>query len=113
MNLKKILIVSGTHGNEINPIWAVNLFNQQDNPNDRNLFPGDRLIHYEYLFGQSNNHTSNYYPTLQVYNLNITSERNEKKGDVLGEDIPFSNFYMPNQCWTDITMGIKKSATSR
>ena len=38
----------------------------KDNPNDRNLFPGDRLIHYEYLFGQSNNHTSNYYPTLQV-----------------------------------------------
>ena len=85
----------------------------KDNPNDRNLFPGDRLIHYEYLFGQSNNHTSNYYPTLQVYNLNITSERNEKKGDVLGENIPFFNFYMPNQCWTDITMGIKKSATSR
>ena len=23
------------------------------------------------------------------------------------------NFYMPNECWTDITMGIKKSATSR
>ena len=73
------------------------------------MFPGDRLIHYEYLFGQSNNHTFNYYPTLQVYNLNITSERNEKKGDVLGENIPFFNFYMPNQCWTDITMGIKKS----
>ncbi len=84
----------------------------KDNPNDKSLFPGDRLIHYEYLFGQSNNHTSNYYPTLQVYNLNITSERNGK-GDILGEDIPFFNFYMPNQCWTDITMGIKKSATSR
>ena len=26
MDLKKILIVSGTHGNEINPIWAVNRF---------------------------------------------------------------------------------------
>ena len=37
MNLKKILLVSGTHGNEINPIWAVNLFNQQDNANDRNI----------------------------------------------------------------------------
>ena len=37
MNLKKILLVSGTHGNEINPIWAVNLFNQQDNSNDSNI----------------------------------------------------------------------------
>jgi len=86
--------------------------NLKDNPNDKNLFPGDRLIHYEYLFGQSNNHTSNYYPTLQVYNLDITSDKNGK-GDILGKNIPFFNFYMPNQCWTDITMGIKKSATSR
>ena len=36
-----------------------------------------------------------------------------EKGDILGEDIPFFNFYMPNECWTDIIMGIKKSATSR
>ena len=29
MTLKKILIVSGTHGNEINPVWAINQFNKQ------------------------------------------------------------------------------------
>ena len=28
MSLQKILIVSGTHGNEINPIWAVNKFRE-------------------------------------------------------------------------------------
>ena len=31
MIVQRILIVSGTHGNEINPIWAVKKFNQQEN----------------------------------------------------------------------------------
>ena len=84
----------------------------EKNPTDKNLFPGDRLVHYEYLYGHSNDQTSNYYPTLQIYNLEITSERGEK-GTPLAKDVPFFNFYMPNECWTDIIMGVKKSATPR
>ena len=37
MTLKKILIVSGTHGNEINPVWAVNQFCKRDNIIDNNI----------------------------------------------------------------------------
>mgnify|MGYP003315125327 CR=1 FL=1 len=37
MTLKKILIVSGTHGNEINQIWAVNQFSKQENIIDKNI----------------------------------------------------------------------------
>ena len=37
MTLKKILIVSGTHGNEINPVWAVNQFSKQKNTIDFNI----------------------------------------------------------------------------
>ena len=37
MSLKKILIVSGTHGNEINPVWAVNKFSNQKNTVDNNI----------------------------------------------------------------------------
>ena len=37
MSLKKILIVSGTHGNEINPVWAVNQFSNQKNTVDNNI----------------------------------------------------------------------------
>ena len=44
MTYKKILIVSGTHGNEINPIWAVKQFNRDEN----NLKHG---IKYEYIIG--------------------------------------------------------------
>ncbi len=33
MSSKKILIVSGTHGNEINPIWAVDKFTKSNNSN--------------------------------------------------------------------------------
>jgi len=44
MDLKKILIVSGTHGNEINPVWAVNQFNKQLNTIDEN-------IEYKYIIG--------------------------------------------------------------
>ena len=44
MTLKKILIVSGTHGNEINPVWAVNQFNKQSNTIDQN-------IEYRYIIG--------------------------------------------------------------
>ena len=84
----------------------------KNNPGDRTLFPGDRVIHYEYLIGQSNNYSANYFPTLQIYNFKITSEKNGK-GQELGTDIPFFNFYMPSQCWSDITMGIKKSVSSR
>ena len=31
MTVQRILIVSGTHGNEINPIWAVKQFNREEN----------------------------------------------------------------------------------
>ena len=84
----------------------------ENNPTDKSLFPGDRLVHYEYLYGHSNDQSSNYFPTMQIYNLEITSERGEK-GESLAKNVPFFNFYMPNECWTDLIMGVKKSATSR
>ena len=44
MTLKKILIVSGTHGNEINPVWAVNQFCKQNYITDKN-------IEYKFIIG--------------------------------------------------------------
>ncbi len=44
MTIQRILIVSGTHGNEINPIWAVKQFNIEEN----SLNHG---IEYEYIIG--------------------------------------------------------------
>ena len=44
MTVQRILIVSGTHGNEINPIWAVKQFNSEEN----SLKKG---IEYEYIIG--------------------------------------------------------------
>tara|TARA_B100001778_G_scaffold102969_1_gene84061 strand:+ start:137 stop:1033 length:897 start_codon:yes stop_codon:yes gene_type:complete len=44
MTLKKILIVSGTHGNEINTVWAVNQFSNQKNTFDKD-------IEYKYIIG--------------------------------------------------------------
>ena len=44
MTVQRILIVSGTHGNEINPIWAVKQFNRKEN----SLNHG---IEYEYIIG--------------------------------------------------------------
>ena len=44
MTVQRILIVSGTHGNEINPIWAVKQFNKKEN----SLNHG---IEYEYIIG--------------------------------------------------------------
>lgn len=83
----------------------------KNNPNDKSLFPGDRLVHYEYLFGQSNNERANYYPTLQIYNLKIYPKP-KQEGKPL-ENVPYFNFYMPNECWTDIITGIKKSDIPR
>ena len=37
MTLKKILIVSGTHGNEINPVWAVKQFCNQEDISNNNI----------------------------------------------------------------------------
>ena len=31
MTVQRILIVSGTHGNEINPVWAIKQFSREDN----------------------------------------------------------------------------------
>ena len=31
MTVQRILIVSGTDGNEINPVWAVKKFNREEN----------------------------------------------------------------------------------
>ena len=44
MSLKKILIVSGTHGNEINPVWAISKFRKQENSIDKN-------IEFKYIIG--------------------------------------------------------------
>ena len=44
MTVQRILIVSGTHGNEINPVWAVKKFNRKENT----LSNG---IEYEYIIG--------------------------------------------------------------
>ena len=44
MTVQRILIVSGTHGNEINPVWAVKQFNGKEN----SLNHG---IEYEYIIG--------------------------------------------------------------
>jgi len=44
MTIQRILIVSGTHGNEINPVWAVKQFNRKEN----SLNNG---IEYEYIIG--------------------------------------------------------------
>jgi len=44
MTVQRILIVSGTHGNEINPVWAVKQFNKEEN----SLNHG---IEYEYIIG--------------------------------------------------------------
>ena len=44
MTVQRILIVSGTHGNEINPVWAVKKFNREEN----SLNHG---IEYEYIIG--------------------------------------------------------------
>ena len=37
MAIKKILIIAGTHGNEINPIWAVNQHNKGQNNVDKDI----------------------------------------------------------------------------
>ena len=44
MTVKKILIVSGTHGNEINPIWAVKQFINEE----KNIY---KNIEYKYIIG--------------------------------------------------------------
>ncbi|MCR8539524.1 MAG: aspartoacylase [Prochlorococcus marinus CUG1439] len=44
MTIQRILIVSGTHGNEINPIWAVNQFNSKENTNKKG-------IEYKFIIG--------------------------------------------------------------
>ena len=44
MTVQRILIVSGTHGNEINPVWAVKKFNREE----KSLNHG---INYEYVIG--------------------------------------------------------------
>ena len=46
MTVQRILIVSGTHGNEINPIWAVKQFNKEEN----SLNHG---IEYEFILGNA------------------------------------------------------------
>ena len=44
MTVQRILIVSGTHGNEVNPVWAVKKFNREEN----SLNHG---IEYEFIIG--------------------------------------------------------------
>ena len=44
MNVQKILIVAGTHGNEINPIWAANKFRREEKTTNKN-------IEYKFIIG--------------------------------------------------------------
>ena len=45
MTVQRILIVSGTHGDEINPVWAVKQFNRKEN----SLNNGIESVSYTHL----------------------------------------------------------------
>ena len=54
MTVQRILIVSGTHGNEINPVWAVKKFNTEENTLNHN-------IKYKYIIKNPITYKKNYF----------------------------------------------------
>ena len=73
------------------------------NPSTYEFFPGDRLIHYDFLTGQvspdSEKPIGENYPTLQIHLFDKV--HNRINGETL-EKVPYFSVYPSSDLWMDI-----------
>ena len=87
----------------VNPHVGKNSEYNKENASTYNLFPGDRLIHYDFLTAKvapnSEKAIGEIYPTLQVHFFDRVHNKNS--GDVI-KNVPYFNIYPALKLWRDI-----------
>ena len=87
----------------VNPHVGKDTKYKKENPSTYNFFPGDRLIHYDFLTAKvapnSEKTVGEIYPTLQVHFFDKVHNRNS--GDVI-EKVPYFSVYPSSDLWMDI-----------
>ena len=87
----------------VNPHAGKNSEYNKENASTYNLFPGDRLIHYDFLTAKvapnSEKTVGEIYPTLQVHFFDKVHNKNS--GDVI-EKVPYFSVYPSSDLWMDI-----------
>ena len=85
----------------INPHAGKNTEYNKENTSTYNLFPGDRLVHYDFLTGivppNSEKPVGEKYPTLQVHFF----EKINNNG-IITENVPYFSVYPSSDLWMDI-----------
>ena len=90
------------NSNKINPHSGKNTNYDRHNQRSYNLFPGDRMIHYDFITGavppSLDKNIGKIYASIQVYNF----DKVHCKGKIT-EKVPYFNIYPASELWVDIT----------
>ena len=91
-----------TNSFKINPHAGKNTQYNRHDQKTYNLFPGDRLIHHDFITGEispnSEINIGKTYASIQVYNF----DRIHCRGKIT-ENVPYFNVYPASDLWVDIT----------
>ena len=87
---------------KINPHSGKNENYNKHDQRTYNLFPGDRMIHHDFVTGQVSpeldKNIGKIYASIQIYNF----DKVHCKGKVI-EKVPYFNFYPASDLWVDMT----------
>ena len=90
------------NSNKINPHSGKNTNYDRHNQRSYNLFPGDRMINYDFITGavppSLDKNIGKIYASIQVYNF----DKVHCKGKIT-EKVPYFNIYPASELWVDIT----------
>lgn len=76
-------------------------------PNNRNIFPGDINIHYDFLKKLTNDSTAVLTPSIQLHTINVANSKKDQS--IIAKNIPYLSFFMPSELFTEIKVANRRS----
>jgi hypothetical protein len=79
----------------------------RSNSDNRNIFPGDVNIHYDFLKKLTNDSTAVITPTIQLHTINVANSKEDQS--IIAEKVPYLSFFMPSELFTEIKVANRRS----
>ena len=76
------------------------------NSDNRNIFPGDINIHYDFLKKFTNDTTAVMNPSIQLHTINVANSKEDQT--LIAKKIPYLSFFMPSDLFREIKVANKK-----
>lgn len=77
------------------------------NSDNRNIFPGDINIHYDFLKRLTNDAIPVITPSIQLHTINVAKSKDDQS--IIAENVPYLSFFMPSELFTEIKVANRKS----